>query len=207
MERLARLNQYLDKVGAKDVKLYDLRGISSLFDYVFICTVDVTRQAAALVDYISKAKKTNEFEFRNMNGEGSNWTLIDLNDILLNIFTYEERIHYDLERLYVDVPTIDISTLVLEDSTEGVIEEDEIEVEYVYADDEELEEVESDLVDEEVEYEEEEEETPASTQITVNLEELTIPGLKALCKQYGIKGYSTLRRAELLEVLSSFFSE
>ncbi|MFI3252450.1 MAG: ribosome silencing factor [bacterium] len=111
MEKLNMINEYLEKVGAQDIKVFDLRGVSSLFDYVFIATVDVARQAAALVDYINKAKKTNEcnLDFRNINGEGSNWTLIDLNDILLNVFTYEERIHYDLERLYVDMPLITLS--------------------------------------------------------------------------------------------------
>ncbi len=209
MKKLIQINEYLEKVNASDIKCFDLRGVSSLFDFVFIATVDVARQASALVDYINKAKKTNEIDFRNMNGEGSNWTLVDLNDILLNIFTYEERIHYDLERLYIECPQIDLSkfdsSTVVKEVTKEVVVEITEEIEEVEGATEVIEVVEeiNNFVDNVIIEEEEQE---PSHSVNVDLEMLTIPGLKALCKQYGVKGYSTLKKAELVEVLKNKLS-
>ncbi len=193
MEKLKLIYGYLEKVGAQDIKIFDLRGKSSLFDYVFIATVDVARQAAALVDYINKAKKTNEIDFRNMNGEGSNWTLVDLNDILLNIFTYEERIHYNLEKLYIESPLIelDLDTPVVNKKVEVVEVEETEELEVV----------------KEVKSVKQEAQPSNGINVQVDLNSLTIPGLKALCKQYGFKGYSTLKKAELIQLILDNFVE
>lgn len=185
MEKLKLIYGYLEKVNAQDIKIFDLRGKSSLFDYVFIATVDVSRQAAALVDYINKAKKTNEIEFRNMNGEGSNWTLVDLNDILLNIFTYEERAHYDLEKLYAESPLVELDF----DNVEEVEDEDK---------------------PVSIPAKEAIKPKPVASEglsVTVDLNSLTIPALKELCKQYGFKKYSTLKKAELVQLILDNFVE
>lgn len=181
MEKLKTIYSYLDKVNAQDIKIFDLRGKSSLFDYVFVATVDVARQAAALVDYINKAKKTNEIEFRNINGEGSNWTLVDLNDILLNIFTCEERALYNLEKLYAESPLIELDFQEVEEKPKSVPAKEAIKTKPVAS--------------------------TGGVNVKVDLNSLTIPGLKALCKQYGFKGYSTKTKAELIQLILDNFVE
>ena len=100
------IKETLEKVSAKDVKIYDLRGISPLMDFVVVATVDVARQSNACVDYINEHEKNQKLRVRNIEGRNTMWILIDLYDVVLHIFTPEERANYDLDRLYLNIPQI-----------------------------------------------------------------------------------------------------
>ena len=51
----------------------------------------------------------NNFEIKSIEGlRNSKWLLIDLGDIVCHIFEAEERESYNLEKLWSDMPTIDI---------------------------------------------------------------------------------------------------
>jgi len=106
MELLDLIKDALDKVKAKDVKIYDLRGISPLFDFTIIATVDVARQANACIEHIAEGEKENKLKIRNVEGRDTTWILVDLYDVVLHIFTPEERSNYDLDRLYLNIPQI-----------------------------------------------------------------------------------------------------
>ena len=106
MELLELIKEALDKVKATDVKAYDLRGISPLADFTVVATVDVARQANAVIEHMYEDAKNNKLQIKSVEGKDTTWILVDLYDVILHIFTPEDRKNYDLDRLYFDIPKI-----------------------------------------------------------------------------------------------------
>jgi ribosome-associated protein len=92
---------------ASDILLLDLRPVSILADYFVICTVASERQLKAVLDAIRDGL-ANERE-KPIHVEGnpdSGWVLMDYSDVIVHIFTAEQREHYDLERLWDGAVTV-----------------------------------------------------------------------------------------------------
>ncbi|NTV67903.1 MAG: ribosome silencing factor [Chlorobaculum sp.] len=100
--RVAELS--LEKKG-EDVKILDLRGLTSMTDFFVIITADSERKAKAVTDYIvDEIKEEGE---RPMHVEGLStlhWVLVDYVDVVVHVFQPEERKFYDLESLWSDAP-------------------------------------------------------------------------------------------------------
>ena len=94
----------LGKVKAKDVLVYDMKGFSPFFDEMVLATVDSLRQASAGVEYIKEEALKAGYRVRGTEGEDTEWVLIDLNDIIVSIFTKEERERVSIEKIYLDRP-------------------------------------------------------------------------------------------------------
>lgn len=108
MDLLKVIKESLDKVRATDITVYDLRGISPLADYTVVATIDVIRQANAVIEYLEEAAAKEGFRIRGVEGKDSTWILVDLSDVILHVFTKDERSNYDLDRLYMNVPKINM---------------------------------------------------------------------------------------------------
>lgn len=92
----------LDKKG-EDVKILDLRGLTSVTDFFVIITADSERKAKAISDHI--VDELREEGERPMHVEGLDslhWILIDYFDVVVHIFQPDERRFYDLESLWSD---------------------------------------------------------------------------------------------------------
>lgn len=86
-----------------DTKAFDMRGISILADYYVVTSADSNRQLHALANSIVEA--AHEHDYTNYRIEGtrdSNWLLLDLGDVVVNIFTNEARDFYNLEKLWAN---------------------------------------------------------------------------------------------------------
>ena len=66
--------------------------------------MSVARQANACIEHMLDDQKNNKLKIKNVEGKDSTWILIDLYDVILHIFTPEDRKNYDLDRLYMDIP-------------------------------------------------------------------------------------------------------
>ena len=87
---------------ATESRILDLREISSLADYFFICSASNQRQAQAIWDEVVKQMKEQRGEkATSVEGYGGGeWILGDFGDLIVHIFTPEMRAYYDLERLW-----------------------------------------------------------------------------------------------------------
>ncbi len=94
----------LAKVKAKNILVYDMKEKSPFYDKMILCSVDSQRQATAVISYIKEDVEKNGFKLRSVEGAASTWVLIDCYDIIVSIFTKEEREHFALEKIYMDVP-------------------------------------------------------------------------------------------------------
>ena len=93
---------------AFDVLILDLRNRSDLTDCFMICSANSKIHVQAIVDAIIERCHMGKIKPLGIEGySGGYWVVIDLGDLIAHIFHKEARLHYDLERLWGDVPIIE----------------------------------------------------------------------------------------------------
>ena len=102
----------LDDKLAEDIKIIDIRSISVLADYFIIADGNNKNQVQAMVDNVQEELFIAVYEMKQMEGyrEG-NWILLDFGDIIIHIFDKENRLFYDLERIWKDGKEVSIEEL------------------------------------------------------------------------------------------------
>ncbi|MFY0616351.1 ribosome silencing factor [Shimia sp.] len=99
---LARILTSLDEDKAEDIVQVDLRGKTSIGDYMVICSGRSSRQVVALAEKMVERLK-HEFD-RASKVEGKDtgdWVLVDTGDVIVHIFRPEVRDFYQLEKMWV----------------------------------------------------------------------------------------------------------
>ncbi|MHC4513940.1 MAG: ribosome silencing factor [Planctomycetota bacterium] len=104
-----------DKQG-EDLAILDVSGPLVIADYFVIATARNTRQALAIARELDAAVKRGplhdagltRLNVAGMEGEG-NWILLDLDLVVVHIFTAETRALYDLENLWADAPRVGLT--------------------------------------------------------------------------------------------------
>lgn len=86
----------------------DLRGISSVTDFVVICTGTSDRQMRAVADLVIEyGKKVGETPYGKAGYDNAVWILLDYVDVVFHTFAKVYREYYDLELLWGDAPRVD----------------------------------------------------------------------------------------------------
>jgi ribosome-associated protein len=86
---------------AKDLRILDLREVTSFTDFFIICSSSNKRQGQAIADEIGKQlKEMGELPVSVEGFEGAEWILLDYSDFIVHIFSDAARSYYDLERLW-----------------------------------------------------------------------------------------------------------
>lgn len=93
----------IDDRHGEDTAAYNMRGISILADYYVVTSADSNRQLHAIVNAIVEAAHENHDADYHVEGtHDSNWLLVDLGDVIVNVFTKDVRAFYDLEKLWTN---------------------------------------------------------------------------------------------------------
>lgn len=104
-------NALSDKKG-EDIKIIDITGVSVLADYFIIATGNSDSQVNALVDNVEEELHKAGFPLKQREGKASgSWVLLDFGDIIVHVFDRENRLFYDLERIWKDGEYIDPESL------------------------------------------------------------------------------------------------
>lgn len=98
----------LDKVKSENILIYDMKGKSPLFDYIIISTVSSSRQSGAVCEYLEEELEKDGFDVRSFEGKNTTWVVVDCHDVLVHVFTAEEREHFNLEKMYLEIPTLNV---------------------------------------------------------------------------------------------------
>lgn len=86
---------------ASNVVLLDIRGIADFADYFVLLSADSTRQINALIEDITLTLKSEGIPVNHREGAvQSGWVLLDYGDVLIHVFSPEEREYYRLEELW-----------------------------------------------------------------------------------------------------------
>lgn len=89
----------LEEKKAADILALDISEISTLADYFILASAENVRQLDALEDAVEEGIGLE----LNKEGEGdSGWILMDYKDIVVHLFTKEQREFYDLEKIWSD---------------------------------------------------------------------------------------------------------
>lgn len=93
----------LEDKKAADIKIIDIEHISTLADYFIIASGTNRNQVQAMSDNVEEALSKAGYEPKQIEGyQNANWVLMDYGDIVLHIFDEENRLFYDLERIWRD---------------------------------------------------------------------------------------------------------
>jgi ribosome-associated protein len=88
-----------------DLRLLDLRELSSFADYFLICSADSDVQVKAIADAVDKDLRKLGIKCRHKEGYNAlNWVLLDYFDVVVHVFKNESRSYYNLEKLWGDAP-------------------------------------------------------------------------------------------------------
>jgi ribosome-associated protein len=99
--------EILNKAVVKNIKVYDMKNLTPFYDYSIICSVNTARQGNAAVNYLKKEAEDIGLTVRSFStGTDSSWCLIDLNDVVVQLFVGEERYRYNLDGMYGDNPIL-----------------------------------------------------------------------------------------------------
>ena len=100
-----------DKKG-EDVKILDISEISTLADYFIIAGGSNRNQVQAIADNVQEKLGREGYHTKDVEGyDTANWVLLDFGDIIVHIFDNENRLYYDLERIWRDGKLIDADAL------------------------------------------------------------------------------------------------
>jgi ribosome-associated protein len=100
VEKLDKVIDTLETVKPKDLKAFDFEQKSPFYDYFVICTVN-ERQGNAAVNHLKNAFGADGI--RSVEGKGGSWLLVDLNDIIVHLFSEEDRAYYDFDRRLIGI--------------------------------------------------------------------------------------------------------
>ena len=90
---------------AEHIAILDVHGLIVITDYFVICSGVTERQVRTIVEEIEKALRDLGRKPVRREGESERrWVLLDYVDLVVHVFTEQEREYYDLERLWGDAP-------------------------------------------------------------------------------------------------------
>lgn len=109
-KEFVRANSLTDILAEKqvaDILLLDLRLLQTFADFFIIGTVDNIRQAKTVIDLIFKQKKElGTSLIKQDGGPESEWILLDVDGVVIHLFSKETREYYDIESLWSSAKTI-----------------------------------------------------------------------------------------------------
>ncbi len=98
---------------AEDIRIIDISHISTIADFFLIANGSNKSQIQALADYVTEVLTKAGCPVKQVEGyQSANWILLDFQDLIVHIFDKENRLFYDLERIWRDGVQIEKETLL-----------------------------------------------------------------------------------------------
>ena len=102
----------LEDKKAEDIRVIDISEISILADYFIIANGSNANQVQAMSDNVQEMRGRAGYELKQVEGyKSANWILLDFGDIIVHIFDKENRLFYNLERIWRDGKAVDPAEL------------------------------------------------------------------------------------------------
>lgn len=97
---------------AIDIKTLDITGVTVVADYFIIASGSNVNQVKAMADSVEEALGKAGYEPKQIEGyQTASWILMDYRDIIVHIFSEQDRLFYDIERIWRDGISIDSEEL------------------------------------------------------------------------------------------------
>lgn len=93
----------LEDKKAEDIRILDISNVSVLADYFIIANGTNRNQVQAMADNVEEVLGKAGFVPKQIEGyQSANWILMDYKDVIVHVFSEEDRGFYDLERIWRD---------------------------------------------------------------------------------------------------------
>lgn len=93
----------LEEKKGEDIQVIEIKDISIIADYFIIANGSNTPQVEALVDAVEDKLGRNGYEPLRIEGiKSAGWILMDYGDVIVHVFSKEDRLFYNLERIWRD---------------------------------------------------------------------------------------------------------
>lgn len=101
--------QAMDDKRAENIVALNMKGVSLIADYFVICHGNSDKQVQAIADEVKDVAQEQGVEIKRLEGfDQARWVLIDLGDIVVHVFHKDERLYYNLEKLWGDAPVVQL---------------------------------------------------------------------------------------------------
>ena len=109
-KQLQRIISSLEEDKAERIIEIDLRGKSTIGDYMIICSGRSSRQVISISDKLAERLKKDLDVYARIEGkENGDWVLIDTGDVIVHVFRPEVRQFYQIEKMWL--PSDQIASL------------------------------------------------------------------------------------------------
>ena len=111
-EQMKAIYNALAEKQGQEITVIDIHDVSTLADYFVITHGKNTPHVDTLVDAVQEAMGKLDVPCRSLEGlHGGSWVLLDYSDVVVNVFSREERTWYDLERIWRDGKVISMEAV------------------------------------------------------------------------------------------------
>lgn len=91
----------LENKKGEDILLIDIQGVASFADYFILCSGTSDRMLDSLADAVLEtAKKDHRLNGKQEGQAQTGWVLVDLGDVVIHLFSPDQRDYYRLEELW-----------------------------------------------------------------------------------------------------------
>ena len=112
IDLVKKIVEALEDKKAEDITVLDIGEVSSIADYFIIANGNNANQLTAMEDAVDEGMYTNGVHQKQVEGTGnSTWILMDYQDIIVHLFSKEDRQFYDLDRIWRDGKVVDVHSL------------------------------------------------------------------------------------------------
>ena len=101
---------FIDDKKGQDIKVLDVRHLSSIADYFVIATGTSNTHVNAIAEGgVDEMREKGVLPDHKEGKRGGNWILLDYLDVIVHVFTRAEREFYDLERVWSDAKKLELN--------------------------------------------------------------------------------------------------
>ncbi len=109
-ESLSMTVRCLQEQLAEDLKILDVRDVSTVTDYFVIATGNSTPHLRAMAETLDRTRKAEGMkDVRKTGGTGSGWMVRDFHEVIVHLMSSELREFYALEKLWSDGKTVSVT--------------------------------------------------------------------------------------------------
>ncbi|QIZ46428.1 ribosome silencing factor [Dickeya zeae] len=91
----------LDDLKGQDIVALDVKGKSSITDYMVICTGTSSRHVSSIADHVVQESRAAGLMPLGVEGENdADWVVVDLGEVIVHVMQEESRHLYELEKLW-----------------------------------------------------------------------------------------------------------
>ncbi len=115
LQLVKEIAKVLDAKKAIDIKAIETNELTIVSDYFILASGTSNTHTKALADEVEYELEKVGVKVDHIEGRATGWILLDYGSVVVHVFQQESREYYNLERLWADANTVDLSDVLTQD--------------------------------------------------------------------------------------------